>query len=426
MHKIAYSDLPSTAFCVRYSPSGEFLAVGLENGAVQLYSIDTGRLLYTLPAAHEDALSITGLRFRPEASHTSDALKNVLLITDANGQIRHWHFTSGRVLSVQEEPGNQIYSCDISPTGDTWATAGKDRLVRVYDAEKKTCVSSMGAADILASSVVHGHTNRVFSVKYHPGAPHTLVSAGWDNTVQIWDTRAGHSVKSIYGPHLAGDALDVTPAGKIVTGSWRTLKALQVWDLGSGTCEQEDVWNAGAGTPAACTLYAARWQQSGTRSIIAAGGSGSNEVRLFDASAGFKRAGRPIILPGPVFGLDMHGAQHMAVAGNFRSVYTYSIEQGSESESKQAERDDMELEVSAPAADAAAAPVSPLHREAVTASNIESAIRDMSLASGDSKSDDDDADADDDEDAPGFGTNSGVVGGSGFAAARARRATTPR
>lgn len=46
-----------------------------------------------------------------------------------------------------------------------------------------------------------------------------LLTGGWDNTVQFWDMRVGHSVRSIFGPHLSGDSLDVC-GDEILTGSW--------------------------------------------------------------------------------------------------------------------------------------------------------------------------------------------------------------
>jgi COMPASS component SWD3 len=55
-----------------------------------------------------------------------------------------------------------------------------------------------------ASGAGAGHSNRVYCVKFRPGDTHTLMSGGWDNTIQIWDTRVGTSVRSIYGPHICG------------------------------------------------------------------------------------------------------------------------------------------------------------------------------------------------------------------------------
>ncbi len=38
----------------------------------------------------------------------------------------------------------------------------------------------------ISSSKVDGHTNRVFCIANHPQNPHEFVSAGWDNTLQVW------------------------------------------------------------------------------------------------------------------------------------------------------------------------------------------------------------------------------------------------
>lgn len=67
----------------------------------------------------------------------------------------------------------------------------------------------------------------MFSLKFVPDDENLLVSGGWDNTVQVWDIRAGHSVRSIFGPHVAGDSVDVV-GDTVLTGSWRPEKCLQV------------------------------------------------------------------------------------------------------------------------------------------------------------------------------------------------------
>ena len=57
---------------------------------------------------------------------------------------------------------------------------------------------------------------------------HILISGGWDDTIQIWDTRIGLSVRGIFGPHLAGDAVDINDQNEILTGSWRPEDPLEV------------------------------------------------------------------------------------------------------------------------------------------------------------------------------------------------------
>lgn len=64
--------------------------------------------------------------------------------------------------------------------------------------------------------VVDGHKSRVFGVCFNPKSAHELISAGWDNTIQFWDTRQAHSLRFISDVHICGDALDISKNGKEV------------------------------------------------------------------------------------------------------------------------------------------------------------------------------------------------------------------
>ena len=64
-------------------------------------------------------------------------------------------------------------------------------------------------------------------------------------SAQIWDLRAGHSVRSIFGPYIAGDAVDVHQ-DVILTGSCRTESVLQV--------RESSHWCACAGLSQGCVL----------------------------------------------------------------------------------------------------------------------------------------------------------------------------
>lgn len=120
------------------------------------------------------------------------------------------------------------------------------------------------------------------------------------------DTRTGYSTRSIFGPHVCGDALDINAAGtEILTGSWREENALQRWDFATGKLIANVAWNAptsgvadGASSSSAasssaraplstnCMLYCAAYSPDG-RTIAAGGaGNGLNQAKLFDVSTG--------------------------------------------------------------------------------------------------------------------------------------------
>ena len=105
---------------------------------------------------------------------------------------------------------------DYKPDGTLFATAGSDCIVRVYDeATRKLKVELAGGG-----TGEPGHNNRVFAVKFDKEDENLIVSGGWDNNVKVWDIREPSPVRSIYGPYICGDALDLND-GYILTGSWR-------------------------------------------------------------------------------------------------------------------------------------------------------------------------------------------------------------
>lgn len=186
---------------------------------------------------------------------------------------------------------------DYRPDGELFATAGRDCKVRVYEENTKVLLTTMSEGN---GTKCCGHSNRVYAVKFKPNDPNILLSGGWDNTIQIWDVRTGQSVRSIYGPHICGellmfslflslssltlcypgDALDVYN-DDILTGSWKPDNALQVWDYGSGKVKRTLRVSSGSNPE---MLYAASFSSDGH--YIVAGGSGSNEARVFESQSG--------------------------------------------------------------------------------------------------------------------------------------------
>lgn len=331
--KVTISDLTSEVFTVRFSPDGKFLACGCGDGAIRVFNSQNGSLAYSLQGGSSVALPTTALRFRPVTPTTRT--KNVFLAANAAGSVQHWHMTSGKCLHSMEDEDNQVYALDYNDEGTCFVAAGKDKAVRVYDEATKTMVVEMAGGVGYSTKTSPGHSNRVFSVKYVPGDENTVVSGGWDNTVQIWDIRTGTSVRSFYGPHVCGDSIDVV-GGEIVTGSWRPENQLEIWDLGSGEKKQDIPWNSAysvaalAGQPS-CMLYAAQFSKEGKGKYIAAGGSGANEAKVFDHSAGNAVVGTITGLARGIFAVDFSPeGEKVAVAGGDSSIRIFSIQQPEE------------------------------------------------------------------------------------------------
>lgn len=323
--RITISDNTSEVFSIRFSPDGKYIAAGCGDGAIRVFNTQTGALAYNLQGGSNVALPTTAIRFRPSSENTKT--KNVLIAANAAGAVQHWHMTSGKCLhSLEEENNNQVYALDYNQDGSKFITAGKDTALRLYDEATKTLLTTMKGGMGYSTNSSPGHSNRIFSVKMLPTDENLIISGGWDNTVQIWDIRAGHAIRSIFGPHLCGDALDIHD-NVIVTGSWRANDQLQLWDFHSGVKITDVPWHISANKPP-CMLYAAQFSKEGSGRFIAAGGSGCNEAKVFDRSNHNMIVGTVTGLSRGVFALDFSPGpeyQKMAIAGGDASIRILDI-----------------------------------------------------------------------------------------------------
>jgi len=301
---------------IKFDPQDRYVAAGCEDGSIRVFNAHTGKLAYLLnqrqaAGLEEEKMPTTCIRWRPAGS--SAKTKNVLISIHADGSVQHWHTTSGKRLHRLAPQNNQLYCADFNPDGTQFATAGRDLIVRVYDETTKNVVVEFQPGG--AGSP--GHSNRIFCVKYYNADPNILISGGWDDTVQIWDMREGCAVRSIFGPHICGDALDIKD-GVILTGSWKEKEQLQTFYLGSGECIHTVDWDGGTGlrgSPDPCMVYAAQYSKHDEGEMILAGGSKSNEARFFDTMNYNKPFAGVVNMTQPVFAVDFSYSGNVAALG---------------------------------------------------------------------------------------------------------------
>ena len=147
------------------------------------------------------------------------------------------------------------------------------------------------------------HTSCVFCVKCLVDDPNLIIIGGWDCTIQIWDMREQASVRSILGPHICGDSIDIN-GSKILAGSWREKHSLQIFDLGSGSLLtdltiEHSPW-----------IYSAKFSED-SQYCIASGGN-PNSVILFDNLNHFASISN---FPQPLFCIDITKNKQKIVAG---------------------------------------------------------------------------------------------------------------
>lgn len=153
-----------------------------------------------------------------------------------------------------------------------------------------------------------GHTNRIQSIKYNFYNENILYSGGWDKTLVVHDLRIQEPALSISGPVLCGESLDVHPIdGLILTGSHEADNCIELWDLrktnkrvriidwSGGIKDSDGKWVVEHESDytthqkklgdSAAFLYCSMFSRDGSK-IIAGGGTGKNQVRVFNYDDG--------------------------------------------------------------------------------------------------------------------------------------------
>ena len=165
------------------------------------------------------------------------------------------------VVGTLEGHTDPVYAIAWSPDGKTLATAGFDNTVRLWDAATRKEIKKY-----------EGHSKLVLAVAIAPDGKHIL-SGSQDNTAKIWDYPTSGPVKTFAGHPAAIEALAIKPDGKQFAAA--AGKSVKVWDLNSGTVIKDLEGHAG-------DVSSVAWRGDGGQ---LATGDKANTIRLWKATS---------------------------------------------------------------------------------------------------------------------------------------------
>ena len=188
-----------------HTPDGNAVVGGLMNGSISVFSVTSGQVVNVLE--NEETISEAMPISRLRCKQSGDSSINILAATYVSGHLRLWNYANGQCLGqVQDDNKDAEYLClSYNPFADVIAVGLDNGHIKLYD-EKTLQVTSLLKRS-LSPSKVDGHIDRVFCIQNHPLNPHEFISSGWDNTLQVWDVRSPHAVRSVYGVFVCGEGL---------------------------------------------------------------------------------------------------------------------------------------------------------------------------------------------------------------------------
>ncbi|XP_060707141.1 uncharacterized WD repeat-containing protein all2124-like [Hemiscyllium ocellatum] len=264
---------PYGIYSICFSRDAQQLAVGFGNGAVQVLNPETGTVIRELSPGHRARQAVTAMSYFPKHS-------NILVTAGADGIISVYNTDTGWQAVTITEEDNEIHALDFCCDGNVYATAGKDRQIRLYDSRTSKIAKLFEAPDFKNNeslTLTSGHSRRIFALRFHPDERHIFLTGGWDDSVKIWDKRMEKEARRfLNGPHICGHGIDIR-GNWILTGSWVAHNALKLWDYRSLRLEKTIPFPVSKGQSE--FLYTARFCNS---EVVLSGGSGTHSAHAIN------------------------------------------------------------------------------------------------------------------------------------------------
>ena len=271
-------------YSVRFSDNNKYIAAATNDGTIDIYNVNNKALAYQIQGKNKVPFSCVRWRQINDFNRTS----NVLLTCNSEGEIQHWHMTTGKLMSTVKapEPGDpQLFNLDYNYDSSKFAVVGANGAVQIYDAQTRQREAFLDGE----GGIIPGHSNRTYSCKFvnDLDTPNLIVSGGWDNRIIIWDLRTNTPVDSLYGHNICGDAIDIAE-GIMLTCSFSDKDQIQMYDIKAriaikGINGPTFSWDTQIPSKAPTYLYCGQFNKT-TANYILAGGAYGNEAKIFDIS----------------------------------------------------------------------------------------------------------------------------------------------
>ena len=204
--------------CLAFSPSGNTLAAGRRDHAIQLWDIPTGSQRATLEA---HTSWVTDVAFSQDGG--------TLASGSMDGTIRLWDVQRGQ-LETTLEPGRGVWSVAFSPDGRVLASGGNDGTVRLWNVGNAQLKTRRGRSNIFCGSLAFSPGGEILACGLSFGGLFLF-----DEDLGLLNWPADIVPKSATGPVAPNGigTVSFSPDGtKMAHG--RQDARTQVWNLHSG------------------------------------------------------------------------------------------------------------------------------------------------------------------------------------------------
>lgn len=188
-----------------------------------------------------------------------------LLAAGGQGEIALIDPAKGALIGRLGEKFAKVTALGFSKDGRHFAVAsgeaGRSGAIRIYANPVSSAAPPVHALDPNPLHGIAAHRDLIYDLAFSPGGQ-LLASAGYDRLIKLWDITSGKEVRTLKDHSDTIYALSFSPDGKLLASA-AADRAVKVWDVASGkrlyTLSDNTDW-----------VYAVAWSPDGKH--LAAGG----------------------------------------------------------------------------------------------------------------------------------------------------------
>ena len=213
---------------VAFSPDGQKLVTGSDDGTAKVWEMVSGKELLTLKGhslrvqwVADSPDDVRAEAFTPDDVHWVAFSPDGQRIAASGGpEVKVWDAASGKELLVMKKERAEMLSVAFSPDGRRIVTGSYDGVATVWDAASGQPPLSL-----------QGHTGPISNVAFSPNSQQIFTASPRTGMVKVWETASGQQLLSLVAPDNRCVAFSLD-GQRILTGN--VWGALQVWDAASG------------------------------------------------------------------------------------------------------------------------------------------------------------------------------------------------
>lgn len=213
--------------CIDISENEEFTVFSNTPGTLSVVRTESGKQKYKITQKYSNN-QIVSCRFVP-------SYQNFLIYCTKDGFIFLNDLSTSETVGMTRHLGTSLLLMAPDSYGETFTIACADGSLRVYDVETMQRTQILMKSTVAPSPITRAPNmqSSIYSLVYHPINSNILAAATGKDGVFFWDLRTGNIEKTINGPHIRGNSLDMHD-NTVLTASYRDNKQVEFWDFGTG------------------------------------------------------------------------------------------------------------------------------------------------------------------------------------------------